>query len=222
MMIRLAMARRRMAVLLGALLAASLGSTFGGPGAAQAGQVGAAVSQVSQTTSQAVAQPSVDAGEDYLLGPTDVLSVVFWGEKDLSMEVTIRPDGKISLPLLNDVVAAGLTTEQLRHQLTERAKRFLAAPVVAVVLRQVNNNKVFVTGQVLRPGPYVVTGPTTILQVLALAGGFTDFADRKHILITRIENGVQQALTFNYDEVVKKRDLSQNIILKPGDTVVVP
>lgn len=163
-----------------------------------------------------------NAGADYQLGPTDVLSVVFWGEKDLTTEVTIRPDGKISLPLLNDVEAAGLTTEQLRRRLTESAKRFLEAPVVTVVVKQVNNNRAFVTGQVMRPGPYVLSGPTTVLQVIAMAGGFTEFADKKHVLITRLENGRQQAFAFNYDDVVKKRDLSQNLILKPGDTVVVP
>ena len=159
---------------------------------------------------------------DYVIGATDVLSVVFWGEKDLSTEVTVRPDGKISLPLLNDVVAAGLTPEQLRRALTDRASRFLEAPVVTVVVRQVNNNLAFVTGQVMRPGPYVLSGSTTVLHLLAMAGGFTEFADKKHILITRIENGVQRAHTFNYDDVVKRQDLSHNLVLKAGDTVVVP
>ena len=174
------------------------------------------VQQAAGTSAAGPAEP------DYRLGPTDVLSVVFWGEKDLSVEVTVRPDGKISLPLLNDVDAAGLTTEQLRQNLTARARRFLEAPVVTVIVRQVNNNRAFVTGQVMRPGPYVLSGPTTVLQVIALAGGFTEFADRKHILITRLENGTQRAFEFNYDDVVKKRDLTQNLILKPGDTVVVP
>ena len=169
--------------------------------------------------SQAAA-PSV--GADYQLGPTDVISVVVWGEKDLSTEVVIRPDGKISLPLLNDVEAAGLTTEQLRRRITELAKRFVATPVVTVVVKQVNNNRAFVTGQVMRPGPYVLSGPTTVLQIIALAGGFTEFADKNHVLITRLENGRQQAFEFSYNDVVKKRDLSQNLILKPGDTVVVP
>lgn len=192
-------------------------------GSAQAPQVGKSSQTLTVASPPSTPAPaSVDVAADYVLGPTDVLSVVFWGEKELTSEVTVRPDGKISLPLLNDVVAAGLTPEQLRRHLTDRAKRFLETPVVTVVVRQVNNNRVFVTGQVLRSGPYVLSGPTTVLQIVAMAGGFTEFADRKHILITRIANGVQRAFTFNYDEVVKRQDLSQNLILKPGDTVVVP
>jgi polysaccharide export outer membrane protein len=171
----------------------------------------------------AAAQPAPPAvAADYVIGPTDVLSIVFWGDRDLSTEVTVRPDGKISLPLLNDIVAAGLTPEQLRSRLTDAARRFVQSPVVTVVVRQVNNNRAFITGQISNPGPYVLSGPTTVLQLIAMAGGFTDYADRKHVLITRIENGVQRAFSFNYDNVVKQRDLTQNLILKAGDTVVVP
>jgi polysaccharide biosynthesis/export protein len=89
-------------------------------------------------------------------------------------------------------------------------------------VKQVNNNRAFVMGQVAHPGPYVLAGPTTVLQFIAMAGGFTDFADRKHVLITRIEDGVQRSFTFNYDDVVRRQDLRQNLILKAGDTVVVP
>ena len=169
------------------------------------------------------AQPAVvEVAPDYLIGPTDVLGVVFWGDRDLTSDVTVRPDGKISLPLLNDVVAAGLTPVQLRARLTEDAKRFIKEPVITVVVRQVNNNRAFITGQGMHPGPYALPGPTTVLQLIAMAGGFGDFADRKHVLITRLDNGVQRAFSFNYDDVLKRRDLSQNIVLKPGDTVVVP
>lgn len=196
-------------------------------GATQAPQV-ASASQPATAAVSTAAPASIpvaagaDVAADYVIGPTDVLSIVFWGERDLTTDVTVRPDGKISLPLLNDVVAGGFTPEQLRQRLTTSAKRFIEAPVVTVVVRQVNNNRVFITGQVLRSGPYVLSGPTTVLQLLSLAGGFTEFADRKHILITRIENGVQSALTFNYDDVIKRQDLRQNVILKVGDTVVVP
>jgi len=166
---------------------------------------------------------ATEAGSDYLIGPTDVLSILVWGEKDLSSEVVVRPDGKISLPLINDVVAAGFTPEQLRKQLTESVRRFVKdPPVVTVVVKQVNNNRAFITGQVLRSGPYVLSGPTTVMQLLSLAGGFTEFADRKHIVIMRLENGGQRSWSFNYDDVIKRQDLSQNIILKAGDTVVVP
>ena len=170
------------------------------------------------------APAAAPATDDYVIGPTDVLSIIFWGEKDLSSEVTVRPDGKISLPLLNDVVAAGLTPEQLRRVLLDRAKKFFvdAPPETTVVVKQVNNNRAFVTGQVARPGPYVLTGSTTVLQVLAMAGGFTEFADKKHILITRVENGEPRFITFNYDEMLKKQDPKQNVVLKAGDTIVVP
>ena len=170
----------------------------------------------------AAAPAAAGATADYVIGPTDVLSIVVWGERDLSSEVTVRPDGKISLPLINDVVAAGLTPEQLRRRLTDSAKRFVESPEVTVVVRQVNNNRAFIMGQIRTPGPYVLSGPTTVLQLMAMAGGFTDFADRKHVLITRVENGVQRSFSFNYDDVIKRQDMRQNLILKAGDTIVVP
>ncbi len=160
--------------------------------------------------------------QDYVIGPTDVLSIVIHDEREVVHEVTVRPDGKVTLPLINDVVAAGLTPSQLRVRIIELEKRFIKVPVVTVIVRQVNNNRAFITGQVRTPGSYVLPGPTTVLQLLAMAGGFAEFADREHILITRVEQGVQKSFTFNYDRALKKQDLSQNILLKPGDTVVVP
>jgi polysaccharide export outer membrane protein len=165
---------------------------------------------------------AAEASADYIIGPSDVLNIVFWREKELSSEVLVRPDGKISMPLLNDVMAAGLTPEQLRRTLADAAKRYIEDPVVTVVVKQINNNRVFVMGQVRNPGPFVLTGPTTVLQALAMAGGFTDFADRGHVLVTRVENGAQSTFTFNYDTVVRKGDLSGNLLLKAGDTIVVP
>jgi polysaccharide export outer membrane protein len=166
--------------------------------------------------------PAVEAGMDYVIGATDVLTIVIWDEKETTSDVTVRPDGKITLPLINDFVAAGLTPTQLRLRITDLEKRFIRMPVVTVIVKQINNNRAFITGQVRTPGPYVLSGPTTVLQLLALAGGFAEFADREHIPITRIEQGVQKAFTFNYDRAIKRQDLSQNIILKAGDTVVVP
>jgi polysaccharide export outer membrane protein len=164
----------------------------------------------------------LQADADYVIGPTDVLTVVIHDDKEIASEVTVRPDGKITLPLINDVVAAGLTPAQLRVRITELEKRFIKVPVVTVIVKQVNNNRAFITGQVRTPGSYVLPGPTTVLQLLAMAGGFAEFADREHILIARVEQGVQTSFTFNYDRALKKQDLSQNILLKPGDTVVVP
>lgn len=159
---------------------------------------------------------------DYVIGPDDVLIVVFWREKDMSSEVTVRPDGKISLPLINDVQAAGLTPDQLRLRLTEGATKFIEEPTVTVVVRQINSRKVFVTGQVNKPGPYALSGQMNVLQLIAMAGGVLEYADAKHITIMRTENGKPVSYPFNYKDVIKRKNLKQNIDLKPGDTIVVP
>jgi polysaccharide export outer membrane protein len=168
----------------------------------------------------AVTNPEVAPG--YVIGPEDVLSIVFWRDKDMSADVAVRPDGKISLPLLNEVHAAGLTPMQLRDQLTEQAKRYVEDPTVSVVVRQINSQKIFVTGQVIKPGPYALTGPTTVLQVLAIAGGFKEYADEKHVTVVRTENGRTVAYPFNYKDVSQRRNLGQNIELRAGDTIIVP
>lgn len=162
------------------------------------------------------------ASPDYIIGPDDVLSIVFWRDKDISSEVSVRPDGRISLPLLNDVQAGGLTPLQLRDRLTKAAEEFVEDPNVTVVVRQINSRKVFVTGEVSRPGPYPITTPTTVLQMLAMAGGLREYADAKHIVIMRVENGRPMSYAFNYKDVAKRKNLRQNIELKPGDTIIVP
>ena len=159
---------------------------------------------------------------DYVIGPDDVLTVVFWREKDLSGDVAVRPDGMITLPLLNDVKATGLTPEQLRDELTKAAEKFVEVPSVTVVVKEINSRNVFVTGMVGKSGPFPLTGPTTVMQMLAMAGGVHEFADTKNITILRTENGRQIALRFNYNDVKKRKNLKQNIELKPGDTIIVP
>jgi polysaccharide biosynthesis/export protein len=159
---------------------------------------------------------------DYVIGPDDVLVVMVWREKDVSGEVSVRPDGKISLPLLNDIQAAGLTPEQLRVQLTEAALKYIEAPEVTVIVKAINSRKVFITGQVMKAGPYPLAGPTTVLQLIATAGGVLEYADTKNIVILRTENGRQVSYRFNYKDVLRRINLKQNIELKPGDTVVVP
>lgn len=166
--------------------------------------------------------PPVAPPPDYVIGPDDVLSVVFWRDKDMSADVAVRPDGKISLPLLNDVQAAGLTPPQLRDRLMEDAKNYVEDPNVTVVIRQINSRRVFVTGQVNKPGPYALGGATTVLQLIAMAGGVPEYAHTKNIRVMRTENGKQVSLRFNYNEVVAGKNLKQNIELKPGDTVIVP
>ena len=159
---------------------------------------------------------------DYLIGPEDVLAIVFWRDKDMSGEVVVRPDGKISLPLLNDIQASGLTPEQLRMAVTEAAGKLVEEPNVAVVVKAIMSRKVFVTGQVNKPGPYPLSGPTTVLQLIATAGGVLEYADKKNIRVMRTENGKQVSYKFNYTDVLQGKNLKQNIDLKPGDTVIVP
>ena len=181
-----------------------------------AAPAGAQKPNAKSTAAAAVAPP------DYIIGPDDVLNIVFWRDKDISAEVAVRPDGRISLPLLNDVQAGGLTPLQLRDRITEEAGRFVDDPNVTVVVRQINSRKVFVTGEVARPGPYPLTGPTTVLQMLATAGGIREYADSKHIVVMRLENGRTTSYAFNYKEIAKRKNLAQNIDLRPGDTIIVP
>jgi polysaccharide biosynthesis/export protein len=166
------------------------------------------------------AEPAVDPPAGFVIGPEDVLSIVFWRDKEMSTQVTVRPDGKISLPLLDEVQAAGLTPAELRARLIEGSKRFFGNPTVTVVVNQINSRKVFITGQVVKPGPYVIAAPTTVLQLIAMAGGLKDFADSKNITIVRHEAGQTSSHVFNYKEI--RKNVRQNIELKPGDTVVVP
>ena len=140
----------------------------------------------------------------------------------MSTDVMVRPDGNITLPLLNDIHAAGLTPEQLRERILVEARRYIEDPSPTVVVKEINSRKVFITGMVEKPGPYPIAAPMTVLQLIAIAGGLKEFADDKKILVMRTENGRQLAYSFDYRELLKGKNLRQNIDLKPGDTVVVP
>lgn len=157
----------------------------------------------------------------YVIGPDDVLQIVFWREKDMSAEVVVRPDGRISLPLLNDVVAAGRTPEQLRATLVASANEFLGNPNATVVVKEIRSRKAFITGSVEKPGPYVLTGPTTVLQLIAMAGGLKDYADKKNIVVLRTTNGQQVSLLVDYSSLLKRQKLEDNFELIPGDTILV-
>jgi polysaccharide biosynthesis/export protein len=166
-------------------------------------------------------KPATPSG--YVIGVDDVLSILFWREKDLSApEITVRPDGKVTLPLLNDVQAAGLTPEQLRDAVLDAARKYVEDPNPTVIVKEIKSRKVFITGQVEKPGPYPLNGSVTVLQLIATAGGLRDFADGKNISVIRVREGKQSVFEFNYQELLKKRYLTQNIELAPGDTVVVP
>jgi polysaccharide biosynthesis/export protein len=171
--------------------------------------------------------PTIPAGitppPDYVIGAQDILTVIVWREKEMSGDVSVRPDGKISLPLMNEIHAAGLTPEQLRADLTKAAGRFIEDPTVTVVIKEIHSRKVYITGMIGRPGPYPLTGPTTVLQLLAMAGGVQEYADSKNIVIMRTDaKGQPVILKFNYKDVVAGKNLKQNVELRPGDTIVVP
>ena len=164
-----------------------------------------------------------DAGapSDYVIGADDTLRISVWKEPDLSEILPVRPDGKISMPLLNDIPAAGLTPLQLKDSITEKLKKFIADPRVTVVVTAMNSQRVFVSGEVLHSGPIALLPHMTVLQALSQAG-FNQFANLKGIYLLRTENGKQEKIPFNYKEVIKGNRPEQNIMLKPGDTVVVP
>ena len=163
---------------------------------------------------------SVPDSSDYVIGADDVLEVAFWRQKDYSAEVTVRPDGRITLPLIGELTVAGLSPSALAAAIREKAADFLQDPVVTVVVKRVNSRKVFITGEVARPGAYALSTPTTVLQLIALAGGLTDFADRGRIVVIR-GGSEPETLTVNYTQLAKLQKLEQNVSLRPGDTVVV-
>jgi len=179
-----------------------------------------------QAGSQDQAKPA-DAADaaatqsSYVIGADDTLHVDVWKEPDLTATLPVRPDGKISLPLLNDVQAAGLTPMQLAGVLTEKLKKYLADPRVTVVVTQMNSQRIFATGEVLHTGPMTLLPNMNILQALS-AAGFTQFANTKGIYILRAENGKLTKIPVNYRQLLKGEGISQAILLRPGDTIVVP
>jgi polysaccharide biosynthesis/export protein len=177
---------------------------------------------VSTTTPPAAQAAPVVVPSEYIIGADDVMSVVFWRDKELSADVTVRPDGKISLPLLNEIQAAGSTPAQLRDRIAEMAKTYVEDPVVTVEVKAINSRKVFITGEVGKKGAYPITGSMNVLQLISIAGGLGDYAKSEKIIIYRNEGGKQTSFKFNYKEVLNQRNLSQNIELKPGDIVAVP
>ena len=194
---------------------------------------GAFAQTPAQPAPAAPAQPTVAAPVDpvaaaaavdptYVIGPDDVLAVLFWRDKDTSTDVVVRPDGKITLPLMNDIQAAGLTPDQLRGSIQKTSEKYFQDPNVSVVVKQVNSRKVYVTGAVGKPGPYALTSRTTVLQMIAQAGGLGDFAKKDKIAVLRTENGQTQRYPFNYKDVIQGKKLEQNIELRPGDTIIVP
>jgi polysaccharide export outer membrane protein len=158
----------------------------------------------------------------YRIGPQDVLRIDVWKETEISRSVPVRPDGKISLPLLNDVQAAGLTSMELANVISEGLKKYITNPQVTVSVTEINSRRVYVTGEVTRPGAFPLLPNMTVLQALTSAGGFTQFARTKKIYVLRAEGGKQVKHPFNYSDVIKGNHPEDNIVLQPGDTIVVP
>lgn len=154
----------------------------------------------------------------YIIGPEDSLLIRVWREPDLSGQVTVRPDGKISLQLLNELHAAGLTPEQLAKNIAEGLGKYMTHPEVSVAVQEVHSKKYFIIGEVQKTGAYPLTVPTTILEALVNAGGFRDFANTKKIIVIR---GAKR-FNFNYKDVIKGKHMEQNVLLESGDQVIVP
>jgi polysaccharide export outer membrane protein len=167
--------------------------------------------------------PVRQAGEgEYKIGPQDVVRIDVWKEPDISRTIPVRPDGKISLPLLSDVQAAGLTALQLADSIRDGYKKFINSPQVTVTVTEINSRRVYVSGEVGHPGALPLLPNMTALQALTSSGGFTQFAKPKNIYILRTEDGKQVKHPFNYKDVINGKKPEDNILLQPGDTIVVP
>lgn len=159
----------------------------------------------------------------YIIRPADVLDISVWHQPDLSFKgLPVRPDGKISLPLISDVQAAGLTSMELAQTITAKLKSYVKDPLVTVVVSAVNSQRYYVLGEVGHAGVFALLPGLTALQALSAAGGFSQFAKTNKIYILRTVNGKQEKLPFNYKNVIKGKDLQENIHLRPGDTIIVP
>ena len=160
--------------------------------------------------------------EPYRIQPGDILAISVWKETDMQAEVLVRPDGGMSFPLAGEQVAGGHTIAEVRIALEERLKKYIPGPVVTVALKFIGGNRIYVVGKVNRPGEYPFSRSLDVMQLLSLAGGATSFAALNDIRILRRDNGSQTVIQFHYDDVERGRKLEQNILLKSGDTVVVP
>jgi polysaccharide export outer membrane protein len=171
--------------------------------------------------SAAAIDPRPDAASAFQIGPEDILDISVWKNPELSRVVPVRPDGKVSLPLVNDIQAAGLTPATLRKQVTERLAEFIPAPEVSVMVREVHSRKVAVVGAVKTPGRFELKSPMTVLEVIALAQGFTDFAARERVVVLRQNGATTTRMPFNYRKIADGAE-QENFLVKSGDIVVVP
>jgi polysaccharide export outer membrane protein len=186
-------------------------------------QVDVAKAQPSSTPDTPPQRVTSVAPDAYIIGAEDQLNINVWKEPEMSKQVPVRPDGMISLPLLGDIKAVGYTPLQLQDQITQQLKKFISDPQVTVIVTEVHSLTFNVVGEVEKPGYYPLTRRMTVLDAIALSGGFKDFAKTKKIYVLRAgPNGQQERLPFNYKNVIKGKNSQQNIELQPRDTVVVP
>jgi polysaccharide export outer membrane protein len=162
------------------------------------------------------------ANGEYHVGPGDTIQISVWKEPEVSAVVVVRPDGKISVPLVNEITVSGKTPMEIQEMVTQGLSHFIKDPNVTISVRDIQSRKVYILGEVNRPGSYQILQPTTVLQLLTEAGGLRLYAKEKDIYILRMENGKQRKFPFNYKDAVGGKQLEQNILLEPNDTVVVP
>ena len=159
---------------------------------------------------------------DYRIGAGDILQIITWKEPDFSLEVTVRRDGKFTFPLLDDIVAMDRTPLEIKSELETKLKDFVEHPVMTVIVKNPQSQKYYILGEIANTGEFQLTKPLTVLQAFALAGGFTEWASKKEIVLLRREGGENIIIKVNYKNIIKGKDLSQNVMLKPDDTIIVP
>ena len=176
-----------------------------------------------QPATNAAPPSAVTANENFIIGVGDVLAINVWKEEQLTRTVPVRSDGRISLPLVGEIQASGHTPKDLENELRTKLKDYVSEPEVTVIVQEIKSQKFNVLGMVMKPGSYALANPTTVLDAIALAGGFRDFAKQKDIyVLRRAADGTSSRLPFNYKDVVKGRNSSQNVVLQSNDTIVVP
>jgi polysaccharide biosynthesis/export protein len=164
-----------------------------------------------------------DATSDsYIIGANDLLNIFVWKEPDLTRDVVVMPDGKITFPLIGEIEAQGQSVTGLKNEIANKLKGFISAPEVTVIIKQSNSRKIYTIGKIIKPGPYQLEPGMTIIQALSTAGGFTEWADTKNVLIVRKTGNKEVTHRFNYQDFLSAKDLAQNIVLEPNDTIIVP
>jgi len=174
------------------------------------------------STKNPVEQPVPPPSAQYTIGPEDVIKIDVWKEPQLSSSVPVRTDGKISLPLIHDVYVVGLTPLHLQEELTRMLSKYVENPTVSVIIEEINSLKIFVTGNVQQPGVFNVKREVNLLQAIALAGGFTEWANKRNIKIFRKQGASEQVIKINYNKIISGKHPELNIPLQPGDSIVVP